>query len=61
LEDTENVLHVRLREIVRVDRDVFAAVSDWDLDQRRSLNRINIIAPSSLLLRHDDVSVARES
>jgi|TARA_B110000483_G_scaffold34739_1_gene42418 hypothetical protein len=54
LEDAENVLHVRLGEIVRVDRDVFAAVADWDLDQRRSTH--DIIA--SLLLRHDDVSVA---
>ena len=49
LEDAENVLHVCLGEIVRVDRDVFAAVADWDSDQS---NRTNItLCP--LLLRHD--------
>lgn len=36
LEDAENVLHVRSGEIVRVDRDVFAAVADRDLDHQRS-------------------------
>ena len=48
LEDAENVLHVRLGEIVRVDRDVFAAVADWDLDQSNCTN-----ITLSLLLRHD--------
>jgi hypothetical protein len=49
LEDAENVLHVRLGKIARVDRDVFAAVADWDLDQS------NCITLSLLLLsRHDD-------
>ena len=56
LEDAENVLHVRLGEIVRVDRDVFAAVADRDLDQRRRTQNTNITLS---LLRHDDVSVAQ--
>jgi hypothetical protein len=53
LEDAENVLHVRSGKIARVDRDVFAAVADWDLDQ----SNVCIIALISLLLllsRHDD-------
>jgi len=52
LEDAENVLHVRSGKIARVDRDVFAAVADWDLDQ----SNVCIIALISLLLllsRHD--------
>ena len=52
LEDAENVLHVRSGKIARVDRDVFAAVADWDLDQ----SNVCIITLISLLLlsRHDD-------
>jgi len=51
LEDAENVLHVRLGKIARVDRDVFAAVADWDLDQ----SNVCITLISLLLLsRHDD-------
>jgi len=51
LEDAENVLHVRSGKIARVDRDVFAAVADWDLDQ----SNVCITLISLLLLsRHDD-------
>ena len=56
LEDAENVLHVRLGEIVRVDRDVFAAVADRDLDQRRRTQNTNVTLSLLLLLllRHGD-------
>jgi hypothetical protein len=52
LEDAENVLHVRSGKIARVDRDVFAAVADWDLDQSNVC--ITLISLLLLLSRHDD-------
>jgi len=53
LEDAENVLHVRSGKIARVDRDVFAAVADWDLDQS-NVCIITLISLLLLLSRHDD-------
>ena len=47
LEDAENVLHVRSGEIVRVDRDVFAAVADRDLDHQRSHDEMMFPSSSS--------------
>jgi len=52
LEDAENVLHVRSGKIARVDRDVFAAVADWDLDQSKNCI-ITLISLLLLLSRHD--------
>jgi hypothetical protein len=59
LEDAENVLHVRSGKIARVDRDVFAAVADWDLDQSDCI--ITLISLLLLLSRHDDRKFPQES
>ena len=63
LEDAENVLHVRSGKIARVDRDVFAAVADWDLDQSNNCI-FTVLSLLLLLSRHDDreesfLSIAR--
>jgi len=60
LEDAENVLHVRSGKIARVDRDVFAAVADWDLDQS-NVCIITLISLLLLLSRHDDRKFPQES